>query len=107
MLLNLTTNGIKFTERGFIEIASREIGEKIEFSVRDTGSGINPDTLGRLYSAFYRTPQRNRYEFSSTGLGLGLCRKLVEALNSELRFETQPGWGTRFYFLLPLPQVTY
>ncbi len=103
VLLNLTTNALKFTEEGLVEIVATETGlTQVEFSVRDTGPGISTTAFESLYSGFRRTPNRDRYVFSGTGLGLALCRRLVEAMGSELRVESKPGWGTRFYFELAL-----
>ncbi len=108
VLLNLTTNALKFTEEGFVEIVARETGTtQIEFSVRDTGHGISPKALETLYSPFRRAADGDRYAFSGTGLGLALCRKLVEALGSELRVESKPDWGTRFQFEIELHHVDH
>ena len=107
VLLNLTTNSIKFTEQGFVEIAceDRPAGRAI-FSVQDTGPGVNPEALSSLFQPFRRAPGRAGYCFSGTGLGLAICRKLVEAQGSTLRLETRPGWGTRFFFEIELPAHT-
>ncbi len=107
VLLNLTTNALKFTEEGLVELIARETGPSgVEFSVRDTGRGINADALHSLYVAFRRAPRRGGFAFSSTGLGLTMCRRLVEAMGSELQVESRPGWGTRFFFELSLPPAT-
>jgi signal transduction histidine kinase len=104
VLLNLTTNAIKFTEEGVVEIVAKaRDGSTVEFSVRDTGRGINPDTAETLFLPFRPGPGGSRMAFSGTGLGLALCRKLVRAMGSELVYETSPDWGTRFYFELDLP----
>jgi len=105
VLLNLTTNGLKFTDTGFVEIAVRAIGpSRLEFSVRDTGKGYTPEALDTLYEPFRRTRGgRDRWGFSGTGLGLAISRKLVGALGSSLQVETRPKWGTRFFFELELP----
>jgi signal transduction histidine kinase len=104
VLLNLTTNAIKFTEEGFVELVAKALdGERVEFSLRDSGHGINPATVETLFLPFRQGPQDDRVTFSGTGLGLALCRKLVEAMGSELRYETSADWGTRFYFELDLP----
>ncbi|MEJ2239155.1 MAG: HAMP domain-containing sensor histidine kinase [Gemmatimonadales bacterium] len=103
VLLNLTTNGLKFTEEGFVEIVAKESSlTEMEFSVRDTGPGINAKTLETLYQPFRRSGDGRGYDFSGTGLGLALSRRLVTAMGSELKVETRPGWGTRFYFTLEL-----
>ncbi|HET7296819.1 MAG TPA: HAMP domain-containing sensor histidine kinase, partial [Gemmatimonadales bacterium] len=104
VLLNLTTNAIKFTERGFVEIACDELrGDRVVMSVQDTGPGVNPEALASLFQPFRRARDRGGYCFSGTGLGLAISRKLVEALGSTLKLETRPGWGTRFFFELHLP----
>jgi len=103
-LLNLTTNALKFTEEGLVEIVARPIGpRRLEFSVRDTGPGIDPQVMRSLYRPFRRSPGQERYHFSGSGLGLVITRRLVEAMGSRLEFETDPKWGTRFYFVLELP----
>ena len=105
VLLNLTTNALKFTEEGFVEVVAREKTlNTVEFSVRDTGPGINPQALETLYLPFRRA-RDDRYAFSGTGLGLALSRRLVEAMESELKVETRKDWGTRFYFDLALKAV--
>jgi signal transduction histidine kinase len=107
VLLNLTTNALKFSEEGFVELVGRATDRfKVEFSVRDTGKGINPEYLANLYQPFRRTGGRRGYYLSGTGLGLAICRRLVEAMGSELQVESRPDWGTRFHFELTLPPAT-
>jgi signal transduction histidine kinase len=104
VLLNLTTNALKFTAEGFVEVTARETGGRaVEFSVRDTGRGIPPQSMATLYEPFRRRQKQGEYAFSGSGLGLSICRKLVEAMGSTLAVETAPGYGTRFYFNLDLP----
>jgi len=104
VLLNLTTNALKFTDQGFVEIVTHETGiGRIEFAVRDSGKGIDPAIVTTLYQPLRKGAGRGGRLFSQTGLGLTICRKLVAAMGSELRVETRPGWGTRFFFELELP----
>jgi signal transduction histidine kinase len=104
VLLNLTTNALKFTAEGFVEVTARETEARaIEFSVRDTGRGIPPQSMATLYEPFRRRQKPGEYAFSGSGLGLSICRKLVEAMGSTLEVETAPGYGTRFHFVLDLP----
>jgi signal transduction histidine kinase len=109
VLINLMTNALKFTEQGTVELHARVSGPgKVEFSVKDTGRGISEEALATLYQPFRRASGRtgrSGYFFSGTGLGLAMVRKLLSAMNSELRFETEAGKGTRFFFELDLPQV--
>jgi signal transduction histidine kinase len=109
VLLNLTTNALKFTERGVVDISTRETKPGwIEFAVRDTGRGIEPAMLPMLFDAVRHLPRghavRGNKLFSNTGLGLSICRKLAEAMGSELHVETRLGRGTRFYFELEMPE---
>jgi signal transduction histidine kinase len=108
VLLNLTTNALKFTEEGFVEIVARDKDAScVEFSVRDTGNGISNEALETLYHPFRPARRGAGYSFSGTGLGLAICRKLVEAMGSELLVDTGENWGTRFYFELGLPAATH
>jgi len=103
-LLNLTANALKFTDQGHVEVTALDRDtHHIEFSVRDTGRGIEPATVATLFDPMRKVNGRAGRLFSQTGLGLTICRKLVEAMGSELRVETRLGWGTRFWFVLELP----
>jgi signal transduction histidine kinase len=104
VLLNLTTNALKFTNEGFVEVFARDNAPgRVEFSVRDTGRGIPPHNMATLYEPFRRRQREGEYAFSGSGLGLSICRKLVEAMGSKLEVETAAGQGTRFHFILDLP----
>jgi signal transduction histidine kinase len=104
VLLNLTTNALKFTSDGYVEVRGDQgDGTKLEFSVRDTGRGIPPHAMLTLFEAFRRRQKQGEYAFSGAGLGLSICRKLVEAMHSTLRVETSAESGTRFFFELDLP----
>ncbi len=104
VLLNLTTNALKFTAEGVVEVTAVSRNPRcIEFSVRDTGRGIPPQSMATLFEPFRRRQKPGEYAFSGSGLGLSICRKLVEAMGSVLQVETAPGYGTRFYFVLDLP----
>jgi signal transduction histidine kinase len=104
VLLNLTTNALKFTAEGHVEVAARQLSpSRVEFSVRDTGRGIPPQSMATLFEPFRRRQKQGEYAFSGSGLGLSICRKLVEAMGSALDVETASDWGTRFFFVLELP----
>ena len=104
VLLNLTTNALKFTAEGHVEVAGKQLSpNRVEFSVRDTGRGIPPQSMAMLFEPFRRRQKQGEYSFSGSGLGLSICRKLVEAMGSTLDVETAPDWGTRFVFVLDLP----
>jgi signal transduction histidine kinase len=106
VLLNLTTNALKFTSSGFVEISSAPLSRtELEFSVRDTGRGIPAQVMSSLFDPF-RQRMPGDYAFSSAGLGLSICRKLVAAMGGTLNVETSADNGTRFFFRLTLPVVT-
>ena len=106
ILLNLTTNALKFTDHGYVEIVAQEISrdsDRIEFAVRDSGRGIPADKVTTLFQPLRKETGRRGQLFSQTGLGLTICRKLATAMKSELKVESRIGWGTRFFFELALP----
>ena len=106
VLLNLTTNALKFTSTGYVEIAANALTRtRMELSVRDTGRGIPPDVMSSLFDPFRRRNPGD-YAFSSAGLGLSICRKLVAAMGGTLGVETSEKSGTRFFFEIELPVVT-
>ncbi len=103
VLLNLATNAVKFTDTGFVELAARRLTRtRLEFSVRDTGNGLEADTVRLLCQPVRKRSPDLRQHFSSSGLGLAICRKLVKAMGGRLEVETGPE-GTRFTFALELP----
>jgi signal transduction histidine kinase len=104
VLLNLTTNALKFTSEGHVEVSCKAVTRsRIEFSVRDTGRGIPAEVLPTLFDAFRRRVKPGQFTFSSAGLGLSICRKLVSRMGGELGVDTAQGQGTRFHFELELP----
>lgn len=103
VLLNLVTNALKFTDQGYVELAAVDgTGDRVDFSVRDTGRGIPPRAMELLFEPFRRRERDREYAFSGSGLGLSICRRLVEAMGSQLQVETELGKGTRFHFALVL-----
>jgi signal transduction histidine kinase len=106
VLLNLTTNALKFSDAGYVEVcASVGEGTAMEFAVRDTGRGIPQEAMEMLFEPFRRRQKERDYAFSGSGLGLSICRKLVEAMGGQMQVNTAPGEGTRFHFVLELPRV--
>ena len=105
VLLNLATNAIKFTNAGSVDVTCKQIDRsRVEFSVKDTGRGIPPHVMSNLFEAFRQRQITGDYAFSSAGLGLSICKKLIAAMGGELGVETELEKGTRFHFMLDLPQ---
>ena len=102
VLLNLTSNALRYTDTGSVAIGCLELTEqRLEFWVKDTGRGIPDSVLAMLFDGF--RPGSVGIRFSSAGLGLAICRTLLEAMGSSLKIETSPIDGTRFSFQIDLP----
>ena len=102
ILLNLTSNALRYTDTGSVSIGCIELNESsVEFWVKDTGHGIPDAVLAMLFDGF--RPGSVGIRFSSAGLGLAICRTVLEAMGSALKVETSPEKGTRFSFRLELP----
>ena len=103
VLTNLLGNAIKFTQQGGIEISVTLIAEKagsveLQFSVRDSGIGIPPESHAKIFDAFVQADGSMTRRFGGTGLGLSICSKLVRLMGGEIWLESEPGQGSTFYF---------
>jgi signal transduction histidine kinase len=103
VLLNLVSNALRATVQGYVKIrlAARP-ADRVAFSVTDTGPGIAPETMATLFDPF---PVGARRGISSSGLGLAICRALVQAMGGELTVKSRPGAGASFQFAIALPAV--
>jgi signal transduction histidine kinase len=90
ILINLSANGIKFTECGTVQITSRFLLESssLEFEVSDTGLGIQPQMQARLFQPFTQADTSATREFGGTGLGLAITKRLVDLMGGSISFET-------------------
>ncbi|MEN6349986.1 MAG: response regulator [Syntrophomonas sp.] len=107
VLLNILYNAIKFTSSGCITIKAKvESGQSIPscllVSVKDTGIGIPSGQVGRIFDAFTQVDNSNTREFTGTGLGLFICKKVLELMQGEIWLESIEGDGTTFYFKVPV-----
>ena len=101
VLVNLIHNAVKFTRPGGeVVLSAQAEGEFVRFAVRDTGVGIPPDDLPRIFERFYKADRAR--SSGGTGLGLSICRHLVEAHGGRIWAESEEGVGSTFYFTLPL-----
>ncbi len=109
VLTNLIANAIKFTERGEVVVelqlgeaaaGSRDIG--LVFTVRDTGIGIDADTLPRLFSAFTQANGGMSRRYGGTGLGLAISKQLIELMGGDIVVKSQPGIGSQFIVHVPV-----
>lgn len=108
VMLNLISNALKYTPDGgtvAVEIATDNLARTVVVSVRDNGIGIPAAALPHLFGKFYRV-ENNRHFAKGTGLGLNLCRKIVESLHGgQIGVDSQPGSGSRFWFAIPMEQA--
>ncbi len=105
VLLNLTANAIKFTSRGTVNVTVTPLSEdgntvRIRFEVKDTGIGISPDILPKLFNPFTQADESITRRFGGTGLGLAISRRLVELMGGTLDVKTSVGQGSVFGFEL-------
>jgi two-component system phosphate regulon sensor histidine kinase PhoR len=100
VMTNLIHNAIKFTKPGgSIIISVTEQEDKVIFQIEDTGSGIDPDVLPRIFERFYKADQSR--SSAGAGLGLSISRHIVEAHGGKIWAESEPGVGSKFFFSLP------
>ncbi len=103
ILLNLVGNAIKFTEHGevVLEVRPDSAGRGVEFGVRDTGIGISPDQLQRLFRPFSQADASTTRRYGGSGLGLVICQRLLELMDSRLDVTSIADEGSTFSFVIP------
>ncbi len=111
VLLNLLGNALKFTREGGVTLTVRVLERlgtrlKTEFRVTDTGIGLPPDRQATLFRPYQQPADGATTEVGGTGLGLAICRLLVERMGGRIGVESDEGWGSTFWFTLPLEPAT-
>jgi signal transduction histidine kinase len=107
IVMNLLSNAAKFTRQGRIELQARWLAGagdapgRLRVAVRDTGPGITPEQRGRLFQEFGQADAAIAQSHGGTGLGLALCRGLVELMQGTIDVDSTPGQGSTFWFELP------
>jgi signal transduction histidine kinase len=101
---NLLVNAVKYAPGAQITVSLDIVGDQAHVMVRDTGPGISPEHIERLFQRFYRVPE-NSASTRGTGLGLYICRQLVNAHHGEITVASRVGEGTTFHIYLPIQQV--
>lgn len=100
VVMNLIENAIKYTPTGSVTVATSGNGQEVSFSVTDTGPGIAPEDQPHLFEKFYRVA-KTAQAVSGTGLGLYLCRSVIESFGGHVNVSSTPGQGSIFGFTLP------
>jgi CheY-like chemotaxis protein len=106
-LLNYATNAVKFTETGTVTLRTLKQEEtadsvRVRFEVSDTGIGIEPNTMSRLFSTFEQADNSMTRKYGGTGLGLAITRRLAELMGGEAGAESTPGVGSTFWLTVKL-----
>jgi signal transduction histidine kinase/DNA-binding response OmpR family regulator len=105
ILINLLNNAVKFTEQGevVLSVTARPLDERrheLHFAVRDTGIGIPPDRLDRLFQSFSQVDASTTRKYGGTGLGLAISKRLCELMGGTMWAESKAGAGTTFHFTI-------
>jgi PAS domain S-box-containing protein len=103
ILINLVNNAVKFTEKGEVRVDCRIAENRLVIKVTDTGIGIKPQDMNRIFQAFHQLDSGLARRYEGTGLGLHICRKLTQLLEGDISAESQgPGKGSTFTVRLPV-----
>ena len=102
ILLNLLSNAIKFTQSGGVTLTAEAVPGAVRISVTDTGLGIKPEDIGKLFQPFRQLDSGLTRQHEGTGLGLAICKRLVERLGGTIGVISQWGAGSTFWFTLPV-----
>ena len=105
ILLNLLSNGAKYTTCGQVTLGAEVDPPYLHFWVKDTGSGIPVDQQERIFEPFV-TLEQSSHRREGIGLGLSITRRLISLHNGSLTLDSQPGKGSTFHFYLPLPNFS-
>ncbi|MDP1914857.1 MAG: ATP-binding protein [Myxococcales bacterium] len=106
VLLNITSNALKFTERGGVTLSVDYAQGELRFAVRDTGPGMDEQTLARLFRPFTQGDASTTRRFGGTGLGLAISHHLALLMGGALSVQSEPGQGSTFTLQLPAPVAT-
>jgi PAS domain S-box-containing protein len=102
VLLNLLSNASKFTDHGLIHLAVERDGTEVLFRVRDTGIGMTPEQLEKLFQAFTQAEASTASKYGGTGLGLAISRRFCQMMGGDVTVESTPGAGSTFTVRLPI-----
>jgi len=105
ILYNLISNALKFTEQGEIRVIASRSEAGLQISVSDTGVGIAPESLSKLFAKFDQLDSSTTRRFGGTGLGLAICRELAHLMDGEISVESDLGLGSKFTIRVPMEWV--
>ncbi len=105
ILLNLVGNAVKFTEKGHVWLKLARSGGRLVMTVEDTGIGLGPEALARIFEPFMQGGRDIHGRFGGAGLGLAITRGLAEAMGGSVKVESREGYGSLFHVSLPLEEA--
>ncbi|WP_051885411.1 PAS domain-containing protein [Lysobacter antibioticus] len=110
VLINYASNAIKFTEHGEVRVSVRVVERRarqllLRFTVHDTGIGLSPEQIARVFEAFQQGDSSTTRRYGGTGLGLAICKNLAQMMGGEVGVESEPGRGSSFWFTATLGVV--
>ena len=108
IVLNLLSNAAKFTPEGYILVsASREGEDQLRIDVKDTGIGISPEAMPRIFKEFQQADNSTTRQYGGTGLGLSISRNLARLLGGDISVVSEPGKGSTFSLVVPMSYKSY
>ncbi|MDH5727841.1 MAG: ATP-binding protein [Gammaproteobacteria bacterium] len=102
IILNLLSNGLKFTKKGYVRLDCQVEQNQINFSVEDTGVGIDKEDLKNVFDSFHQVKENQNMAIAGTGLGLAICKRFAELLKGDIVLASYPGQGSVFTLTLPI-----
>ncbi|MDG2215046.1 MAG: response regulator, partial [Verrucomicrobiota bacterium] len=110
ILLNLISNAVKFTEKGEVQasvqlLEDTEQDARLQFTVQDSGIGISPEMIEKVFDAFRQADGSTTRRYGGTGLGLSISKQLAEMMDGEMWVESKPGTGSQFHFSVLLKKT--
>tara|TARA_B100000886_G_scaffold202362_1_gene139755 strand:+ start:1364 stop:2728 length:1365 start_codon:yes stop_codon:yes gene_type:complete len=102
ILFNVISNASKFTKKGTVEMSINKINEMVEFKIKDTGIGMTPDQIEKVFEEFTQAKSSTAKDYGGTGLGLPISKRMTEMMGGRIEVESKEGKGTTFIITVPI-----
>lgn len=103
-MINLLSNAVKFTQEGGVTVRLKEKGNMVQITVKDTGIGIKPEDIDKMFTEFCTIPSHQRFNPNGTGLGLYLSKNFAQLMNGTITLKSTYGVGSKFVVRIPLSE---
>ncbi|TNV83798.1 hypothetical protein FGO68_gene7484 [Halteria grandinella] len=107
IIINLVSNAIKYTERGFVKIVTEQNGSMLSIAVQDTGVGMTENQIGCLFTNFTKIIKNRHLNRDGVGLGLAISQNIAQALGGNITVDSEPGIGSSFNLTVPYTKARY